>query len=71
MLKRIDGGVYLSKDGKLIEASEGQKLYGEACDAREKTMSYSIMRNHSKTNYKDKMKRNIYHLSKKIETNCA
>ena len=39
----------------MIEAKEGQKLYGEACDAREKTMSYSIMRNHSKTNFKDKM----------------
>ena len=55
MLKRIDGGVYLSADGKLIDAKDGQKLYGEAIEAREKTMSYSIMRNHSKTNFKDKM----------------
>ncbi len=55
MLKRIDGGVYLSKEGKLIEAKDGQKLYGDSNEAREKTMSYSIMRNHSKTNYKDKM----------------
>lgn len=55
MLKRIDGGVYLSKDGKIIPKKEGAALYGDSTDAREKTISYGIMRKHCQSQSKDKM----------------
>ena len=55
MLKRIDGGVYLSKDGKIIPKKDGTELYGDSAAAREKTISYSIMRKHCQTQNKEKM----------------
>ena len=46
MLERLQGGVYLSKDGKIIPENEGRGLYNAPDDAREGTMSYKIMRSH-------------------------
>ena len=48
MIRRLDGGVYLSKEDKLISEAEGSSLYGEKSAARELTMSYQIMRAHCK-----------------------
>ena len=46
MLERLQGGVYLSSDGKIIPENEGRALYNAPDDAREGTMSYKIMRSH-------------------------
>ena len=34
MLERLQGGVYLSKDGKIIPENEGRGLYNAPDDAR-------------------------------------
>ncbi len=46
MLERLQGGVYLSQDGKIISENEGKAIYNAPDDAREGTMSYKIMRSH-------------------------
>ena len=46
MIQKIGEGAYLSADGKLVSVNDGEKLYSAPEDAREKTMSYKIMRAH-------------------------
>ncbi len=57
MLERLQGGVYLSSDGKIIPENEGKALYNAPDHAREGTMSYKIMRSHCvKENLDGKMR---------------
>lgn len=46
MIKRLEGGVYLSSDGKIIPEAEAAGLFSAPDIAREGTMSYKIMRSH-------------------------
>ena len=46
MIQKIGEGAYLSADGKLLSVNEGAGIYSKPEDAREKTMSYIIMRAH-------------------------
>ena len=53
MIQRIDGGVYLSADGKIIPSNEGAGMFSAPDIAREGTMSYKIMRAHCKSQDSD------------------
>ena len=46
MIKRIENGVYLNADGKIISAQEGAAIFGNENECREKTLAYKIMRAH-------------------------
>lgn len=56
MIKRLDGGVYLSENGTVLSEKEGFARFGGKDAAREKTISYKIMRAHcSEKSSADKM----------------
>ena len=46
MIKRLEGGVYLTSDGKILSEHEGAAIFSAPDTAREGTMSYKIMRSH-------------------------
>ena len=46
MIKRLEGGVYLTSDGKILSEREGAAIFSAPDTARAGTMSYKIMRSH-------------------------